>query len=115
MATHPVFLPGESQGWRSLVGCHLWGRMHALEEEMATYSSILAWKNPIDRGTWWATIHVVVKSRTRLSDFCVCVCVYPQAETVAQPLEKPHSGSESCQDQLILQEFEQPKRVRSVH
>ena len=22
----PVFLPGESQGWRSLVGCHLWGR-----------------------------------------------------------------------------------------
>ena len=24
MAT-PVFLPGESQGWRSLVGCRLWG------------------------------------------------------------------------------------------
>ena len=22
----PVFLPGESQGWRSLVDCHLWGR-----------------------------------------------------------------------------------------
>ena len=21
----PVFLLGESQGWRSLVGCHLWG------------------------------------------------------------------------------------------
>ena len=21
----PVFLPGESQGWTSLVGCHLWG------------------------------------------------------------------------------------------
>ena len=21
----PIFLPGESQGWRSLVGCHLWG------------------------------------------------------------------------------------------
>ena len=21
----PVFLPGESQGWESLVGCHLWG------------------------------------------------------------------------------------------
>ena len=26
MATTPVFLPGESQGWGSLVGCHLWGR-----------------------------------------------------------------------------------------
>ena len=22
----PVFLPGEPQGWGSLVGCHLWGR-----------------------------------------------------------------------------------------
>ena len=22
----PVFLPGESQGWESLVGCRLWGR-----------------------------------------------------------------------------------------
>ena len=22
----PVFLPGESQGWGSLVGCCLWGR-----------------------------------------------------------------------------------------
>ena len=26
MATTPVFLPGESQGWGSLVGCHLRGR-----------------------------------------------------------------------------------------
>ena len=42
----PVFLPGESQGWRSLVGCCLWDRMHALEEEMATHSSILAWRIP---------------------------------------------------------------------
>ena len=22
----PGFLPGETQGWGSLVGCHLWGR-----------------------------------------------------------------------------------------
>ena len=26
MATHLVFLPGESQGRGSLVGCRLWGR-----------------------------------------------------------------------------------------
>ena len=26
MATQPVFLPGESQGRGSLVGCRLWGR-----------------------------------------------------------------------------------------
>ena len=27
-----------------------------LEEEMATHSSILAWENPMDRGTWRATV-----------------------------------------------------------
>ena len=26
MATHSMFLPGESQGWGSLVGCCPWGR-----------------------------------------------------------------------------------------
>ena len=25
MVTHSMFLPGESQGWGSLVGCRLWG------------------------------------------------------------------------------------------
>ena len=32
-------------------------------------------ENPMDRGAWWATIHGVAKSRTRLSDLGVCVCV----------------------------------------
>ena len=26
LASDQVFLPGESQGWGSLVGCSLWGR-----------------------------------------------------------------------------------------
>ena len=26
-------------------------------------------ENPMDRGAWWAAVHVVAKSRTRLSDF----------------------------------------------
>ena len=30
-------------------------------EEMATHSSVLAWKNPMDRGAWWATVHGVTK------------------------------------------------------
>ena len=25
-------------------------------------------ENPMDRGAWWATVHGVAKSRTRLSD-----------------------------------------------
>ena len=32
----PLFLPGESQRWRSLVGCHLWGRTE-LETTEVTY------------------------------------------------------------------------------
>ena len=55
-----VLLPGKSHGQRSLVGCSPWGHeesdtterlpftfhFHALEKEMATHSSILAWKIP---------------------------------------------------------------------
>ena len=49
----PVFLPGESQGQGSLVGCRLCGHtesdtterlhFHALEKEIATHSSVLAY------------------------------------------------------------------------
>ena len=39
-----------------------------LEESMATHSCILAWRIPMDRGAWWATVHNVTKSWTRLSD-----------------------------------------------
>ena len=52
----PVLLHGKSHGWRSLVGCSPWGRwgvdtterlhFHALEKEMATHSSVLAWRIP---------------------------------------------------------------------
>ena len=35
-----------------------------LEEDMATHSSILAWRSPVDRGAWWATVHGVASSRT---------------------------------------------------
>ena len=39
-----------------------------LGEGMATHSSILAWRIPMDRGAWWATVHGVAKSWTQLSD-----------------------------------------------
>ena len=38
-----------------------------LEEEMATPSSILAWRIPMDRGAWRATVQGIAKSQTRLS------------------------------------------------
>ena len=56
----PVLLSGKSHGWQSLVGCSPWGtkswtrlsdftltfHFHALEKEMATHSSVLAWRIP---------------------------------------------------------------------
>ena len=39
-----------------------------LEEGMATHPSILAWRIPMDRGTWRATVHGVTKSGTQLND-----------------------------------------------
>ena len=32
-----------------------------LEEGRATHSSILAWRIPVDRGAWWATVHGVAE------------------------------------------------------
>ena len=53
---YPVLLPGKSHGWRSLVGCSPWGckesdtteqlHFHPLEKEMATHSSVFAWRIP---------------------------------------------------------------------
>ena len=40
----------------------------ALEEGMTTHSNILAWRIPMDRGAWRATVHGVTKSQTRLSN-----------------------------------------------
>ena len=38
--------------------------MHVLEKEMATHSSILG--EPQDGGAWWAAVHGVAQSHTRL-------------------------------------------------
>ena len=37
------------------------GREDALEEGMATHSSTLAWRIPMDRGAWQATVHRVAE------------------------------------------------------
>ena len=44
------------------------GQEDPLEKEMATNSSILAWKNPMDRRAWRATVHRVAKSQRWLSN-----------------------------------------------
>ena len=40
------------------------GQEDLLEEGMATHSSILAWRIPLDRGAWQATVPGATKSET---------------------------------------------------
>ena len=82
MQPTPVFLPGKSHGQRSLAGYSLWGRKEldtterlsdftftfhfpALEKEMATHSSVLAWRIP-GMGEPGGLPSRVAQSRTQL-------------------------------------------------
>ena len=40
------------------------GQEVPLEKEVATHTSIVAWKNPMDGEAWPATVHGVTKSQT---------------------------------------------------
>ena len=71
-------VPRDSKGQGSLVGCshgveksRTWlsdftftFHFHALEKEMATHSSVLAWRIPGTRGAWWAAACGVAQSDT---------------------------------------------------
>ena len=65
--THGSF-PGSSTGKESTCNAGnlglILGWEDLLEEGMATHFSILAWRIPMDRGAWWATVHGVAKSWT---------------------------------------------------
>ena len=44
-----------------------------LEKENGLPFQYSCLKNPIDRGAWWATIHVVAESQTQLSNSFTCI------------------------------------------
>ena len=56
-------LPAVQETWVQSMGWE-----DPLEEGMATHSSILAWRIPMDRGAWRAAVHGLTKSQTWLSD-----------------------------------------------
>ena len=75
-----MFLPGESHGQWSLVGCSPWGRTELDTTEWLHFhfslscigegnGNPLQWsclENPRDSGAWWAAVYGVAQSRTRL-------------------------------------------------
>ena len=76
----PVPLPGKSHGQRSLVGCSPWGReesdttgqlpfhfsLSCIGEGNGNPLQCSCLENPRDWGAWWAAVHWVAQSRTRL-------------------------------------------------
>ena len=75
----PALLPGESHGWRSLIGCSPWGRKELDTTERLLYFSLSCigegngnplqcscLENPSDGGAWWAAVYGVTQSWTRL-------------------------------------------------
>ena len=62
------------------------GQEDPLEKEMATHSSILAWKNPMDKGAWQTTVHEVAELDTteqlRHTDCGGLVCFPPENSVV---------------------------------
>ena len=61
--------PGGSDGKES--ACNA-GELYLIHGKIpwrkATPSCIFAWKNPMDRGTWKATVYEVTKGRTQMSN-----------------------------------------------
>ena len=53
-------LPAMGKTWVQSLGWE-----NPMEEGMATRSSFLTWRIPIDRGAWQATVHRVSKSSTQ--------------------------------------------------
>ena len=67
---------GVAKSWTRLSNFTFTFHFHALEKEMATHSSVLAWRIPGGRGAWWAAIYGVAQSRTRLmglSSLAACI------------------------------------------
>ena len=57
---------GVAKSWTWLSDFTFTFHFHALEKEMATHSSVLAWRIPGRWGAWWTAVYGVAQSQTRL-------------------------------------------------
>ena len=98
----PVLLPGESHGWRSLVGSGPWGRKESDTTERLRFHFSLSCigegngnplqcsclENPRDWGAWWAAVYGVTQSRTRLKWLSSSSSVWDTATELMLPVEQ---------------------------
>ena len=92
----PVFLPGESQGERSLVGCRLWGRTEsdttAATQQQHNNKRPVRWRTVgVAKWNCWVKGYILLKFWdliTRLSSHFRCVwrCWLPLTRKVQHPV-----------------------------
>ena len=101
----PLFLPGESQGQRSLAGCSSWGHkeldmterlrfpLSRIGEGNGNPLQCSCLENPRDCGAWWAAVYGAVQSQTGLK------CLSSSSSKWARPSagSRPRLGSQRHQ------------------
>ena len=115
----PALLPGKPHGWRSLIGCNPWGREELDRTERLHFHFSLACigegngnplqcsclENPRDGGAWWAAIHRVAQSQTRLKRLSSSSNVFiPMVQWV-------ESRQKTKQNKIISQTFPEKKSI----
>ena len=61
--------PVDSEGQGSLACCSLWGHKELdMTQQLNSNNQYSCLGNPMDRGTWWAIVHSIAKSQTRVDD-----------------------------------------------
>ena len=130
--TTPVFLPGESHGWRSLVGCSPWGRKESDRTERLHFHFSLSCigegngnplqfsclENPRDAGAWWTAVYGVAQSWTRLkwlSSSSSSSKLLPSLLVHKTKRYSPSGGCTAAPKILLTKEQKQPLQICKFH
>ena len=81
-----------------------------LKKEMATHSSILAWREPLDRGAWLAPVLGVEKSQAWLNDWA-----HTHGPTNSPPWDLEEQRVKKCHFPIIFYHTEQHVTGKQSH
>ena len=71
---------GVTRSWTQLSDFTFTFHFHALEKEMATHSSIFAWRIPGTGAAWWTAVCGIAQSRTRLKQLSSSSSIKPRKD-----------------------------------
>ena len=97
MATHPVFMPGELYGQRSLVGCSPWGHKKSDMTVLLHFLSFI-WKHNARKGVMYIHTYKFYIYTYYLYKYihvfmCLCVLVTQSCLTFCDPMDCSPPGS----------------------